>query len=98
MSSGKVQCCTCVKLGVFPLTEILSEMIRRTFQRWLSASRHAQHRRQRLERKEHQIRLEVLGRVWDVWRDKFKEEGLQVAVSLSHIAMPAWVFNSFFFL
>lgn len=56
-------------------------MIRRAFLRWLNAARHEQHRRQRLERKEQQIRLDALGRAWDVWRDKYKEQNLQVAVS-----------------
>ncbi|KAG9117290.1 hypothetical protein FRC07_007362 [Ceratobasidium sp. 392] len=55
------------------------DMIRRAFQKWLGASRHAQHRRQRLERKEQQLGLEFLGRAWDTWRDKFKEENLRAA-------------------
>lgn len=57
-------------------------MLRRAFQRWLAAARHERLRRQRLERKEQQLRLETLGRTWDVWRNRFKEENLRATVSL----------------
>jgi AraC-like DNA-binding protein len=56
-------------------------MLRRAFQRWLAATRHQRLRRQRLEQKEQQLRFEALGRAWDTWRDKFKEEVLRGTVS-----------------
>ncbi|KAF8602674.1 hypothetical protein BDV93DRAFT_184895 [Ceratobasidium sp. AG-I] len=72
------------------------EMIRRAFLRWLSATRHEQHRRQRLERKEQQIRLDALGRAWDIWRDKYKEQTLRVPENLVRLqAERSLVFGAF---
>ncbi|KAF8682270.1 Sfi1 spindle body protein [Rhizoctonia solani] len=72
------------------------DMLRRAFQRWLAVTRHQRLRRQRLEQKEQQLRFEALGRAWDIWRDKFKEEtlrGTESAVRLQ--AQRSLVFSAF---
>ncbi|TFK54938.1 hypothetical protein OE88DRAFT_1653513 [Heliocybe sulcata] len=53
------------------------ETIRRTFHKWLSASRASRHRRQVLQEKEAEIKLAALAFAWDKWRDKFKDERLR---------------------
>ncbi|CAE6433125.1 unnamed protein product [Rhizoctonia solani] len=72
------------------------DMLRRAFQRWLTITRHQRLRRQRLEQKEQQLRFEALGRAWDTWRDKFKEEtlsGTENAVRLQ--AQRSLMFSAF---
>ncbi|CEL52321.1 hypothetical protein RSOLAG1IB_00861 [Rhizoctonia solani AG-1 IB] len=72
------------------------DMLRRAFQRWLAATRHQRLRRQRLEQKEQQLRFEALGRAWDTWRDKFKEEVLRGTENAVRIqAQRSLMFSAF---
>ncbi|KAJ1310299.1 hypothetical protein OPQ81_007039 [Rhizoctonia solani] len=72
------------------------DMLRRAFQRWLAATRHAGLRRQRLEQKEQQLHFEALERAWDIWRDKFKEETLRGTEKIVQLqAQRSLVFSAF---
>ncbi|KAJ7452477.1 CTLH/CRA C-terminal to lish motif domain-containing protein [Mycena galericulata] len=53
------------------------ENIRKIFHRWLSAARATRHRRLTLERKETEIRSDLISVAWDKWRERFKHKRLQ---------------------
>jgi len=47
------------------------------FHRWLSAAKTSRHRRMMLQEREEELRLNVLEKAWDKWREKFKAERLR---------------------
>ncbi|KAG8880002.1 hypothetical protein FRB98_005374 [Tulasnella sp. 332] len=52
------------------------DLVRRTFVRWLAATRMSLHRQRRLEQKRDQQRQAALSRAWETWREKYKEREL----------------------
>ncbi|KJA20236.1 hypothetical protein HYPSUDRAFT_1092898 [Hypholoma sublateritium FD-334 SS-4] len=53
------------------------DVLRRAFQRWLTAKRAAEHRRINHERKEAHLRQVAITSAWERWRERFKEEKLR---------------------
>ncbi|CCL99150.1 uncharacterized protein FIBRA_01165 [Fibroporia radiculosa] len=53
------------------------ENMRRMFYRWLTAARHARHRRLYLQQKEDELKLTFAAAAWDKWRERFQDIRLQ---------------------
>ncbi|KAF8636478.1 hypothetical protein AX17_003293 [Amanita inopinata Kibby_2008] len=53
------------------------ECLRKFFHRWLTATRMTRHRRITLHEKEEELKLILISRSWDRWRDRFVEERLR---------------------
>ncbi|KAH8833803.1 hypothetical protein DL96DRAFT_1578456 [Flagelloscypha sp. PMI_526] len=54
-----------------------NEHVRKSFQRWLAATRAARYRRVTAERQEKEKRLKLLHWAWDKWRDQYLDEKLR---------------------
>lgn len=58
------------------LTYPISDLVRRTFLRWLAATRKSAQRQRRLAQREEERREAMLANAWEQWRDRFKEREL----------------------
>lgn len=59
--------------------------MRRMFHRWLSAAKTSRHRRLVLQEREEELRMNLLEKAWDKWREKYKAERLRPLVGIQHV-------------
>ncbi|KAF8326021.1 uncharacterized protein EI90DRAFT_3018764 [Cantharellus anzutake] len=52
------------------------EFLRRALLHWIQAAQKSMNRRERLERKQDEMKLSLMSAAWDRWRDRFLEEKL----------------------
>ncbi|KAI0781045.1 hypothetical protein BD413DRAFT_462348 [Trametes elegans] len=53
------------------------ELMRKTFNRWLTAARQARYRKLYLQAREEELKLTVVAAAWDKWRERFLDIRLQ---------------------
>lgn len=67
--------------------------MRRMFHRWLSAAKTSRHRRLVLQEREEELRMNLLEKAWDKWREKFKAERLRPLVGIQHVPETVWTYS-----